>query len=301
MKSEKSRTRRAHASNGAVGPSTSADEWNMAFLFPDRIVEARERHGLVLLPLAPIEWHGPHMIMGTDPLLALAFARALASVLEAPYYPPLFLGTERERPHGILKAIGFRGDEHIEGMDFPANSVASGYCREEVFATVVREVLRLLLDRMGFSHVAIVNGHGAANQKEVLDRLCADINGGAAYRRAMWLYPGFPRSLIAGSIAHAGAEECSLMLAHYPGSVDLTKLPAKGRLKNLDHAIVDGETFDGKPKRGHVVRECQDPRRHTDADWGRAVFDRAVREATTAVRAMLKTRPRAAQGKRRKC
>ena len=38
-------------------------DWNMAFLFPGEIVEARARTGLAILPLAPIEWHGPHLAM----------------------------------------------------------------------------------------------------------------------------------------------------------------------------------------------------------------------------------------------
>ena len=56
-------------------------DWNMAFLFPDEIAAARARTGLVILPLAPLEWHGPHLTMGCDNLLAHAFARRLAREL----------------------------------------------------------------------------------------------------------------------------------------------------------------------------------------------------------------------------
>ena len=114
-------------------------DWNMAFLFPDEVAAARERHGLVLLPLAPLEWHGPHLAVGCDNLLAHAFARRLARELECPYFPPLFVGTERERRPDMLESLGFSRDAYIEGMDFPKNSVASAYFREEVFAAVVRD------------------------------------------------------------------------------------------------------------------------------------------------------------------
>jgi len=50
-------------------------DWNMAYLFPQEVAEARDRLGLVILPLAPVEWHGPHLTMGCDPLLAHGFAR----------------------------------------------------------------------------------------------------------------------------------------------------------------------------------------------------------------------------------
>jgi creatinine amidohydrolase len=256
----------------------------MAFMFPQEVAEARDRNGLVILPLAPVEWHGPHMVMGTDNLLAHAFAAGLARELECPYYPPLFVGTERERSPKQLKAIGFEGGEFIEGMDFPGNAVGSGYHREEVFAALVRDTLRILLDRMGFVRVVIVNGHGADNQRAVLDRLCTEFNADQATTRVMWFYPGFPRSVLTGSIAHAGAEETSLLEAHYEGCVDTSVLPGEGLLKNLDFAIVDGETFDGKPTRSHTVRRKQDPRLHTDPDWGRRTFSRALREVVQAIR-----------------
>ncbi len=278
--------------NEAPEGSANPGAWNLAFLLPDQVVSARDALGLIFLPLAPIEWHGPHMPMGTDPLLAEAFAQELACLFKAPYYPTLFVGTERERSADMLEAIGFDDDVSVEGMDFPSNTIKSGYFREEVFTLVVRETIRLLTDRMKFSHVVIINGHGAANQRDVLNRLSKETNADAGYERLIWFCPGLPRSVIAGSIAHAGAEECSLLLAHYPGSVDLNKLPSSGDLKNVDYAIVDGETFDGSPSPGFVVRSQQDPRRHTDADWGKEIFMQAIEEAEGRIRTMLMSRDR---------
>jgi len=154
-----------------------AGDWNLAYLFPDEVAKARARTGLIILPLAPIEWHGPHLSMGCDPLLAHAFARRLAHELRSPYFPPLYVGTERERQASTLRSIGFAGDEYIEGMDFPANSVKSAYVPEEIFALTVRGTLDALFERLGFQSVVIVNGHGADNQRAVLDRLCREYNG----------------------------------------------------------------------------------------------------------------------------
>jgi creatinine amidohydrolase len=257
-------------------------DWNMAFLFPGEVAAARERNGLIVLPLAPVEWHGPHLAMGCDPLLAHAFARRLSRELECPYFPPLFVGTERQRKPAVLEALGFDRDARIEGMDFPNNSVASAYLREEVFALVLRDTLNVLLGRMGFTRVLIVNGHGADNQKDALDRLCHELNAGGT--RVMWVYPGFPRSLVAGSIGHAAAEETSLLEACWPGCVDLSRLPAEGKLRNVDYAVVDGETFDCEPTPDHTLREAQDPRYHTNADWGAEQMETAAREVIADVR-----------------
>lgn len=267
-------------------------DWNMAYLFPEEIVEARERLGLVILPLAPLEWHGPHIALGCDNLLAHAFARLIAKQLRCPYFPPLFVGTERERRPEMLESIGLPREAYIEGMDFPKNTLASAYYREEVFALVVRDTMGMLLGRMGFSHVLIVNGHGAENQSAVLTRLCSEFNADVTHgKRAMWVYPGFPRELL-GFIAHAGAEECSMLEATWPGCVDLTRLPAEGRLANVDFAIVDGETFGGRPTSDRTVRDAQDPRQHTDPRKGSRMIQEAAREVIEEINAMLAVPPR---------
>jgi creatinine amidohydrolase len=253
-------------------------DWNMAYLFPAEVAEARRRNGLVILPVAPIEWHGPHLAMGCDNLLAHAFARRLALALECPYYPPLFVGTERERSPEMLEAIGFERNAYVEGMDFPRHEVASAYFREEVFALVVREALNVLLGRMLFRRVLIVNGHGADNQRAVLDRLCREFNASSpAECRVMWVYP-VPRSMFAGAIGHAASEETSMLAATWPSCVDLARLPASGPLRNIDHGVVDGETFDGQPTPDHTLRADRDPRAHTDASRGLEQIERAARE-----------------------
>ncbi|MFB0545883.1 MAG: creatininase family protein [Anaerolineae bacterium] len=263
-------------------------DWNMAFLFPQEVAEARDRIGLVILPIAPIEWHGPHLTMGCDPLLAHAFARRLAQEFSCPYFPPLFLGTERERDPDILECLGFRREDYIEGMDFPKNSIASAYLREETFALVVRDTLNILFQRMKFWRVLIVNGHGAYNQAEVLDRLCTEFNNAVSTgKRVIWVYPGFPRSPVAGTIGHATSQESSMLAATWPFCVDLSRLPPTGKLKNVDYAVVDGETFDGVPTEDHTLREAQDPRTHTNAEWGREIIEQAVREVVEEVKAVL--------------
>jgi creatinine amidohydrolase len=259
---------------------------SLAFLFPDEVAEMRARTGLVILPLAPIEWHGPHLAMGCDGLLAHAFARRLARELKSPYFPPVFIGTERERKPEVLRSLGFTGTEYIEGMDFPANAVKSAYVKEEVFSLTVRGTLDALFDRMEFRSVVIVNGHGADNQRATLDRLCAEYNA-AGPPRLMWVYPGFPKSLIAGSIGHAAAEETSMLLAMWPQCVDLSRLPSEGPLLNTRHAVVDGDTFDGAPTPDFTVRPGQDPRRHTDAGLGARFVEQAVRETVADIRARL--------------
>jgi hypothetical protein len=99
----------------------------------------------------------------------------------------------------------------------------------------------------------------------------------------MWVYPGFPRSVVAGAIGHAASEETSMLAATWPSCVDLARLPASGPLKNTDYGIVDGETFDGDPTADRTLRPDRDPRGHTDPAWGAEQVERAALEAIAEV------------------
>ena len=50
----------------------------MEYLRPGEILAEKERFSVVYLPLGPLEWHGPAMPYGTDPLMAQELARAAA-------------------------------------------------------------------------------------------------------------------------------------------------------------------------------------------------------------------------------
>jgi creatinine amidohydrolase/Fe(II)-dependent formamide hydrolase-like protein len=189
----------------------------------------------------------------------------------------------------MLEALGFYRDQFIEGMDFPGLPVKSAYVREEVFAGMIRDILNILLNRMEFKNVLIINGHGADNQEAVLNRLCKEFNTGCPGKKVMWVYPAFPRSLIAGAIGHATSQEISMLGAAWPGCVDLGRLPSSGKLKNVEFAIVDGETFDLSPTPDHTLREDQDPRTKTDFIWGESQIETAVQEVVAQVKSKLFT------------
>ena len=146
-------------------------------LRPGEILAERTRCPIVYLPLGPLEWHGPAMPFGTDPLMAQELARRAALRTGGVVMPTLFLGTERERPAQILKDKGFADAEsmYVVGMDVPKNSVKSYYAREDLFAVTVREHLRLLVQQ-AYKLIVIVNGHGAWGQREQLDRLAIEFS-----------------------------------------------------------------------------------------------------------------------------
>src|SRR5215213_9580189 len=131
-------------------------------LRPAEIIAERERFPVVFQPLGPLEWHGPALPYGTDPLHAEDVARRTAEAIGGVVMPTLYWGSERERNPQTLQQLGFKGDEWIVGMDFPANSMKSLYSMEDVFALVMRARIELLIAQ-GYKLIALVNGHGAAN------------------------------------------------------------------------------------------------------------------------------------------
>lgn len=257
----------------------------LELLRPQEILGEMERCPVVYWPLGLIEWHGPHLPTGTDALNAEAAAHLAAERAGGLVMPPLYGGTERERPPQVLEWLGFQGDEWIVGMDFPANSLPSVYIPEEVFALIIRANLPLLAE-MGFRVVVLVTGHGAENQLQVLERLAAEFNE----KGSMQVLIGLP--FAAGEdgelkVGHASRVETSAMLALQPENVDLGALPLPSEpLANVCWAIIDYATFMGRPTSNHTVRSEDDPRR-ASAEEGRENLERAVERMVHQVRTAL--------------
>jgi creatinine amidohydrolase len=268
----------------------------LQYLTPDEAVARRERCSALLIPIAPIEWHGPHLPLGVDALCAGHDAERAAQILGATVYPTLFVGTERERRPEMLRSIGLPEKAHIEGMDFPRNNYKSFYFREEVFALVLRNVIGMAKAN-GYQVVRIVNGHGAENQLAVIARLCAELDDprgqrviadapAAPARKPKPAPTGKAKMISAG---HATADETSTMMAFEPDTVHLERLPPPSRpLRCADFAIVDGPTFDCLPTPDHTVRREVDPRTHSSAAEGRRRVEAHAQRIAAQVRAILK-------------
>ena len=255
-------------------------------LRPAEIIAERERFPLDLQPLGPLEWHRPHLPYGTDPLHAETVSRRTAQAIGGVVMPTLYWGAERERNSTSLKHLGFKGDEWIVGMDFPANSMKSLYTMEDVFALVIRARMELLIDQ-GYKLIVLVNGHGAANHMATLDRLAKEYSA-LSPARVLFTTAFDPSPDGTYNIGHADALETSLMMAIQPDSVDLTGLPSLPEpLRNIDWGIVDGETFAGDPTADFTLRPDADPRRNSSPQQGEDALRGDVVRLTAQVQAAL--------------
>lgn len=254
-------------------------EVRFEMLRPSQLREELERSPLVFLPVAPLEYHGPHLPVGTDPLNAQFCAQEACRRLgKGVVMPALYMGTERERPPWMLESLGFKKDDWVIGMDFPTALWKSHYYQEHLFGLVVAGTVEMLISQ-GYKAVVIVNGHGAWNQLETLDRIAKhyshETDTVVVWRLAVTL--DISEKNLAG---HADISETSLML-HYEQKefggqkvVDLASLPPRSvPIHYTDFSIVDGAGFSEHPSPGRVVQS--DPRDAT-AEKGRGIFDDTV-------------------------
>jgi len=245
---------------------------------PPDIVKERDRLPIAFVPIGPLEWHGPHLPLGTDGLHAHEVAVEVARRIGGIVLPTYFVGTETVRLNDQqaqgLAILGFEGTERVVGMDFPEFPVKSLYFEEGAFAVTVREILRLLkADR--YRLIVIVNGHGAVNHQRTLRRLAAE----ESERPNVWVeytMAFLPATPPFSDPGHAEKIETSLMMAMRPELVDIASLPPTDvPLRYRDYGIVDGKTFDGNPTPDFTLRREADPR-DAAPDLGRKVLDAEV-------------------------
>ena len=255
-------------------------------LRPTEIVAERERCPVVYLPIGPLEWHSVHMPMGTDGLNAAAVAARVAEHVGGVVLPTFFWGTERERPEGMVADLGFEKGEYVVGMDFPANILPSLYCREEFLALLVREMLTLLI-RQQYKLIVMVNGHGARNHLDTLQRLAIEFSASGPAR--VILATAWPsKGDLDTFTGHADAGETSVMMALTAESVDVGALPQTTEpLRSRDWAVVDADTFNHQPTPDHTLRPEYDPRTRSTPEKGRRILSMAVEDVEAAVRAAL--------------
>jgi creatinine amidohydrolase len=260
--------------------SANRREVRFEMLRPGELNAEQQRCPLVFLPVAPLEYHGPHLPVGMDPLNATQCAlEACRRLGKGVVHPTLFWGTERERPDWMLESLGFQKGDWVVGMDFPTAIWKSHYQPEHLFGLVVAATLEMLI-ATGYKLIVLVNGHGAWNQLETLERLARHYSH-STDAQVVWKL-AFTLDISEKNLAgHADLFETSLMLyfeqAVFGGQklVDLGTLPPRQvPIHYKDFSIVDGPGFSGKPSPDKVT--ATDPRDAT-AEKGRQVFEETVK------------------------
>jgi creatinine amidohydrolase len=249
---------------------------------PQEILAAQDKASVIYVPVGPMEWHGPHLPIGTDMLHAYEIALNTAQITGGVVHPSIPLGTETYLTREELQFRGFTGDERVIGMDFPGLSLPSLYNEESAFGVIMHDIIRLL-KRQGYKLIVILNGHEATNQISTLNRIAIE----ETEPGKVTVIFAFPAKYLGPWEGHAGLDETSLMMVYYPESVAvdlLPELPTPLSIKKF--GILDLPTCFGDPTPEFTIRTNQDPR-YASADVGNKHMTKEVQELAIEVKTIL--------------
>jgi creatinine amidohydrolase len=259
---------------------------------PEQLIQEQRRCSLAFLPVAGLEYHGPHLPLGVDALNAAFTAHEVCRRMGiGVVLPTLLWSTERERPGWMLENLGFRSTDWIVGMDFPSALWKSHYYQEHIFGLVLASKVKMLIQH-GYTVLVIVNGHGAVNHMETIDRISRQYSR-ESDSLVVWAL-ALPKELLKKElVGHADLYETSLMLYYQSlmGTdtlVDLSTLPTKDTpIQYPDYSVVDGYGFSENPDPEKIVRA--DPRDASE-EFGKKIHEDVVRELVVLTQDALKER-----------
>ncbi len=204
--------------------------------------------GMAFLPLGTIEWHGEHLPIEADFMIAQRICELLSKKFGGYLLPPIYLGTDQ-----IEKIKG----KSLRGMDRRLGKKLQGslyYLKPKLFYELVASLVQNLIDQ-GYKKIVIVTGHGGSKQMEVLERIKKD------YKNVILLNPY--TNLEKEYAGHANTGELSLFCALYP----------KEREKILKRKIPkDNDCF---KYIGH------DPRKKASLSLGKKILKRAMKRLSS--------------------
>lgn len=167
--------------------------WRYSELNPDQLEQRIGQAPVAILPIGALEWHGHHLPLGLDGIVAEWFAERLAERSEAVLLPCLWAPiTTLPHPHSI---------------DYPTELVVSLLAR-----TLGR------LEEVGFKAVLLVTGHYAQGHVISLYRLARDLS-----KQSFMVFPASPLEVLhdESMLDHAGKWETAQLQLIRPDLVHL--------------------------------------------------------------------------------
>ncbi len=171
-----------------------------AELHPSELAERIKAGAPAILPWGALEWHGPHLPLGLDGLVAEAFAERLAERTSGVLFPATWWAATT-LPHAL-------------SLELPATLF------EALVGAILGEVLKV-----GFQRVAIVSGHYAHPHELLL----MDAAEAALSESGLLVLAAPPLALLGEEyLDHAARWETSQLLALRPDLVRLEWLDDVG-------------------------------------------------------------------------
>jgi creatinine amidohydrolase len=184
-------------------------EWRK--LRADQLREKAHQDAIVILPVASLEQHGPHLPVEVDSMLGETVAARTAAKV-----------AERGQPVLVLPVLWTGLSEHH--MSFGGTVTLDN----AAFAAVVEGVVRSVL-RHGFRRVVLLNAHGGNENalRSITDDLTPKL-GASIVQFTYWYAAAVAIAKILetqGGLQHACEAETSMMMAVRPDLVATDRIP----------------------------------------------------------------------------
>ena len=202
--------------------------------FPEELIKEINKTPIAFFPLGTLEWHGWHMVLGTDAIKAHELCLLTAEKTGGVVLPPFYFGTDNTESITNNFRIG---------MDIPTKTILPGSCYyldSKLFRLLIDQIIMNLV-RQGFKVIIFLIGHYPKVQRKVVTDAIKAINTKNVNCIAIAEYELVEDLGYTGD--HAGKWETSILTYLNPKLVDLKRLilhKTKG-----DHMMgVDGENPD---------------------------------------------------------
>jgi len=195
----------------------NSNKKRLELLRPSEIKTQRAKLSLIFIPIAPLEWHGPHLPLGTDPINAHKLCLELANEIGGVVHPPLYVGTDIIRSKRGVKCFGFKKYHRIMGMDFPGFPVKSFYWKESIFKNIVTEIVRICR-RNGYKYIVLMSGHGGENHTKIMTEISRRMSSPKS--KVIYFIGFWTRKGPMENVGHADKYETSMILKYSPSLVN---------------------------------------------------------------------------------
>ena len=177
----------------------------------DQLREKARQNAIVVVPVASMEQHGPHLPVEVDSILGETIAARAAAKIAARGHPIVVLPVVWTgiSPHHM----SFGG---TITLDFPA------------FSALIEGIVRSILYH-GFRRIVLLNSHGGNESalRVIVDELTLKLHA-PIVQCTYWFAAAVPIAKILeqqGGLSHACEAETSMMMAVHPDLVAIDRIP----------------------------------------------------------------------------
>ena len=212
-------------------------------LTPKAFEDRKQKASIAYLPLGTLEWHGPHLPLGSDHLQSQGFFIKLAKRVGGVVLPPLFLGPDTMK---TVDGFEFYGMDILQKASLqPMQLKGSAYwVPESLFSGIIDAVLKQI-SRVGFK-IVVAHGHGPSTDFIIKNQTGLEERHGVKIF-TLWR----PNEECAPELEfqndHAAMNETSIMMSLHPSLVHMDQLPQDPEEKPLG--------LIGKDPRIHASKE----------------------------------------------